>query len=74
MSKSQLYLVFGGKVNDPREKVFVDADQLDIIGIYPTYEDAKNAWKGASQTHVDDAMTRYVIVYLNKLLSPEEDD
>lgn len=74
MPKSQLYLVFGGKVKDPRETNFVDADQLDIIGIYPTYEEAKNAWKGASQSKVDDAMTKYVIVYLNKLLSPEEED
>ncbi len=74
MPDSQLYLVFGGKVVDPRETKYVDATQLDIIGIYPTYEDAKNAWKGASQSNVDDAMTKYVIVYLNKLLHPEDDE
>lgn len=73
MTDGQLYLVFGGKVSDPRTTDFVDASQLDTVGIYPTYEDAKNAWKGASQSKVDDAMTKYVVVCLDKLLEPEND-
>lgn len=73
MTDGQLYLVFGGKVSDPRTTDFVDASALDTVGIYPTYEDAKNAWKGASQSKVDDAMTKYVVVCLDKLLEPEND-
>ena len=73
MTDGQLYLVFGGKVSDPRTMDFVDTDTLDTIGIYPSYELAKNAWKGASQAKVDDAMTKYVVVCLDKLLDPEED-
>ncbi|MDA7569433.1 DUF4170 domain-containing protein [Emcibacteraceae bacterium] len=73
MTDGQLYLVFGGKVSDPRTTDFVDTDTLDTVGIYPNYEEAKNAWKGASQSKVDDAMTKYVVVCLDKLLSPEND-
>ena len=73
MTDGQLYLVFGGKVSDPRTTNFVDADALDTVGIYPSYEEAKNAWKGASQSKVDDAMTKYVVVCLDKILSPEND-
>ncbi|MCC3860786.1 DUF4170 domain-containing protein [Pseudemcibacter aquimaris] len=73
MTDGQLYLVFGGKVSDPRTTDFVDASELDTVGIYPTYEEAKNAWKGASQSKVDDAMTKYVVVCLDKLLYPEDE-
>ncbi len=70
MIDSPLHLVFGGKVNDPRTDDFVNLEELDIIGVYPDYEKAQQAWKGASQAHVDDAMTKYVIVHLNKIINP----
>ena len=73
MTDGQLYLVFGGKVSDPRTTDFVDAASLDTVGIFPTYEDARNAWKGASQAKVDDAMTKYVVVCLDKVLYPENE-
>ncbi|MDA0708340.1 MAG: DUF4170 domain-containing protein [Proteobacteria bacterium] len=73
MANNQLFLVFGGKVSDPRTMKFVNTNELDTVGIYPTYETAKNAWKGASQAKVDDAMTKYVVVCLDKLLNPEND-
>ena len=40
MTDGQLYLVFGGKVSDPRTTDFVDTDTLDTVGIYPNYEEA----------------------------------
>lgn len=73
MTDGQLYLVFGGKVSDPRTTDFVNTDYLHTVGIYPSYEEARNAWKGASQVAVDDAMTKYVVVCLDKLLYPEEE-
>ncbi|MBT5186359.1 MAG: DUF4170 domain-containing protein [Kordiimonadaceae bacterium] len=73
MTDGQLYLVFGGKVSDPRTTDFIDTATLDTVGIYPSYELARNAWKGASQAKVDDAMTKYVVVCLDKLLDPEQD-
>jgi len=73
MTDGQLFLVFGGKVTDPRTTDFVNTEYLHTVGIYPSYEEARNAWKGASQTAVDDAMTKYVVVCLDKLLNPEEE-
>lgn len=73
MTDGQLYLVFGGKVSDPRTTDFVNTQYLHTVGIFPSYEEAKNAWKGASQANVDDAMTKYVVVCLDKLLYPEDE-
>ena len=72
MAKKQLlHLVFGGRLLDPRKLEFEDLDQLDIVGIYPEFKSAEAAWRGASQLRVDDAMYRYVIVHLHRLINPE---
>ena len=73
MIDGQPYLVFGGKVSDPRTTKFINTKYLHTVGIYPSYEEARSAWKGASQAQVDDAMTKYVVVCLDKLLNPAED-
>ena len=49
MSKPLLHLVFGGEVSDPQGLEFVDIEKLDIVGIYPSYAKALEAWRGASQ-------------------------
>lgn len=71
MDKPLLHLVFGGEVADPRGLDFVDTENLDIVGIYPNYASALNAWRGASQKHVDNAAMKYVIVHMHKLMEPE---
>lgn len=71
MAKSLLHLVFGGEVRDPRGVDFVDSSRLDIVGIFPNYKKAYEAWRGASQAHVDEAHVKYVIVHLHKLLDPD---
>lgn len=72
MSKPLLHLVFGGEVKDPQGQDFVDPDNLHIVGIYPSYEKALAAWRGASQARVDEANTKYVIVHLHRMLEPEQ--
>ena len=69
--KPLLHLVFGGQVEDPTGTDFVDTDNLDIVGIFPNYETALRAWRGASQANVDDANMKYVIVHMHRLLDPE---
>ena len=64
MAEQQLYLVFGGRVKDPRASEFVDLSALDIRGIFPAYEEAFEVWRGASQQSVDDAFIKYLIVRL----------
>lgn len=72
MTKQFLHLVFGGTVKDPRGVEFVDPQALDIVGIFPNYRTALEAWRGASQRHVDQAMTKYVIVHLHRMFQPTE--
>ncbi|WP_373086060.1 DUF4170 domain-containing protein [Sneathiella sp.] len=62
--KKDLFVVFGGKVLDTREKDFADAASLDLRGFFESYQDALAAWRAASQMNVDDAFTKYVIVKL----------
>jgi hypothetical protein len=71
MAKQLLHLVFGGALTAPGSLEFADLDQLDIVGIYPNYQTAYAAWRGAAQKTVDDAHVRYFIVHLHRLLDPE---
>ncbi len=68
-----LHLVFGGQVTDPQTTDFSNLDKLDIVGIFPNYDEAEKAWRNQSQRNVDDAMTKYVIVPFYKLLEPSAD-
>ncbi len=69
-----LHLVFGGELIDLQETKFEDLDKLDIVGIFPNYKAAFDAWRGASQRTVDNAKMRYFIVHLHKILDPETDE
>ena len=70
-SKPQLlHLVFGGELKALDSHEFRDLDGLDVIGIYPDYQSAYAAWKGAAQRSIDHAMVRYFIVHLHRLLEP----
>jgi len=71
MAKQLLHLVFGGKLTDVDSITFADLDRLDIVGIFPNYEAAYRAWRGAAQRTVDDAQTRYFIVHLHRLMEPD---
>lgn len=63
----RLHLVFGGELTDPTKAVFSDASEIDIVGIFPDYQSAYDAWKAAAQRTVDDAHTRYFIAHLHRL-------
>ncbi len=67
---SKLHFVFGGKVKDPRGLDF-DLDSVEMVGLYPDYASAYDAWRGAAQRTVDDAEMKYVVVHLHRLLEPE---
>jgi len=71
MAKPLLHLVFGGEVKDPGGVDFVDTENLDIVGIYPGYDEALKVWRGVSQRHVDHAKIKYVIVHLHRLMDPD---
>ena len=70
----KLHLVMGGRVSDPQTLDFVNLDKLDLVGVYPDYASAEEAWRGKAQGTVDDAEMKYVIVHLHRLLEPDLPD
>ncbi len=66
-----LHLVFGGELDDIDSVRFADLAGLDVVGIFPNYRTAYDAWKGKAQATVDNARMRYFIVHLHRLLDPE---
>lgn len=68
--KQLLHLVMGGRVTDPRKLEFQNLKAVEVIGIFPDYPSALEAWRSAAQRTVDDAEMKYVIVHLHKLLDP----
>lgn len=71
--KQLLHLVFGGELKNLDKVEFKDVEKLDIIGVYPNYKQAYDAWKSAAQRTVDNAMVRYFIVHMHRLLDPSEE-
>lgn len=69
--KQLLHLVFGGELVSPDKVEFKDLAKLNIVGIYPNYRAAYDAWKAAAQATVDNAQMRFFIVHLHRLLEPE---
>lgn len=68
-----LHLVFGGELIALDRAEFRNPAELDIVGLYPSYAEAYAAWKAAAQRSVDNALIRYFIVHVHRLLDPEED-
>jgi hypothetical protein len=56
---------------DPTTTEFADLAKLDIVGIYPSYAEAEQAWRAKAQATVDNAQMRYFIVHMHRLLEPE---
>jgi len=61
----------GGRVSDPQNLDFIDLQNLDLVGVFPDFAAAEEAWRANAQRTVDDAEMKYVIVHLHKLLEPE---
>ena len=68
---SKLHLVFGGRVRDPQGLDFVDLNAIHLVGVYPSYAEAVDAWRSNAQRTVDDAEMKYVVVHLHRLLELE---
>lgn len=62
-----LHLVYGGELVDPTKNEFKDVDAIEVVGLFPNYASAYDAWKAAAQRTVDDAHTRYFIAHLHRL-------
>lgn len=67
----RLHLVFGGELVDPSKNIFKDVDDIHVVGIFPNYAAAFDAWKAEAQKTVDNAHTRYFIAHLHRLREEE---
>jgi hypothetical protein len=70
----RLHLVFGGELVDPSRNVFRNVDELHIVGIFPDYASAYDAWRSEAQRTVDNAHMRYYIAHLHRLRDEETPD
>ena len=68
----RLHLVFGGELTDPTKNVFKDVSQIHIVGMYPDYATAFDAWKAEAQRTVDNAHMRYFIAHIHRLRDEEK--
>ena len=65
-----LHLVIGGELRHLHEPVFRDLSQVEFVGAYGSYDEAKKAWKARAQATVDNAHMRYFILHAHKLIDP----
>lgn len=68
--KQLLHIVIGGELEDLEGTTFRNLDEVEVVGLYPNYAKAYDAWKSAAQRTVDNAHMRYFIVHLHRLLDP----
>jgi hypothetical protein len=68
-----LHLVIGGELKEIGGAEFRDPSKVEFVGAYPSYAEARVAWKARAQATVDNALMRYFIIHAHKLLDPHED-
>ena len=71
--KQLLHLVFGGELTNLDAVEFKDLSNVEVVGIFPNYAAAYAAWKAQAQKTVDNALMRYFIVHMHRLLDPATD-
>ena len=69
-----LHLVIGGEMRDLSQPVFRDLSQIEFVGAFGSYEEARMAWKARAQATVDNAHMRYFILHAHKLIDPGSAD
>jgi len=64
----RLHLVFGGELVDPAGTTLRDPAAIHLVGMFPDYAQAFQAWKAEAQRTVDNAHMRYFIAHLHRLV------
>ena len=67
-----LHLVIGGELTEigPDARQFKDITKVEFVGAFPSYEEARGAWRASAQRTVDNAHMRFFIIHAHKLLDP----
>ena len=69
-----LHIVIGGELKEVAGTEFRDLTKLDLVGAFPSYEEAKRAWRAKAQATVDNALMRYFVIHAHRLLDPTDDE
>lgn len=70
--KQLLHLVLGGELEEIDGVTFKDLSKVEMVGVFPNYALAHQAWKARAQATVDNAQMRYFVVHLHRLMDPED--
>ncbi|MBU6297369.1 MAG: DUF4170 domain-containing protein [Alphaproteobacteria bacterium] len=70
--KQLLHFVFGGELTSTDRIEFKDLSKLDLVGIYPNYKAAHDAWRAKAHASVDNAQMRYFVVHIHRLMDPDD--
>ncbi len=68
-----LHLVIGGELIDPNKTEFKNLKDVEFVGAYGSFADAKKAWKAAAQRTVDNAHMRFFVLHAHELIDPDKD-
>ena len=60
-----------GELIDPTKNAFKNVDDIHIVGMFPDYDSAFNAWKAEAQKTVDNAHMRYYVAHIHRLRDEE---
>ncbi len=74
MKPQLLHLVYGGELVDPSGSTFKDVGAIHLVGMYPDYASAYDAWKNEAQRTVDNAHMRYFIAHIHRLTDETAED
>ena len=69
----RLHLVFGGELIDPTRNTFKNVDDIHLVGMFPDYKSAYDAWKSEAQRTVDNAHMRYFVAHIHRLRDEESE-
>ena len=73
-NRQLLHLVIGGELKSlDGAPEFKDLQKVDLVGAYPSYQEALKAWRARAQSTVDNALMRYFIIHAHRLLNPDSD-
>lgn len=70
----RLHIVFGGELVDPSSTEFKNVEDIHVVGVFPDYATAYDAWKSEAQRTVDNAEMRYFIAHVHRLLDEGQED
>lgn len=68
-----LHIVIGGELKRLGGTEFRDLSQVEFVGAFPNYAEARKAWKARAQATVDNAHMRFFIIHAHKLIDPDGD-